>query len=126
MAPWVWPQQAWRLKMVFVVSYTWPRASTILSGSGCWLVALRYPLEASNIDAGPVNPLWARRAAVTPSLAARPALKGLAIVPKLSMSPDAWVPAIPSAWRMVSSSSPKSFPAATAAPKVPQVPVGCQ
>ena len=71
------------------------------------------------------NPRFARRAAVTPVAAARPACSGLVIVPKTAFRAAACVPAIPNAWAVVLASSSRSCAEAAAAPKQPTVPVAC-
>jgi len=63
--------------------------------------------------------------AITPDSAARPAWNDLMVVPKFSRKPAAELPAIPMTRATADASSPRTFAAATAAPKVPTVPFTC-
>ena len=72
-----------------------------------------------------VNPSLARRAAITPLRAARPACSGLTIVPMFSFSPQAEDAAMPRAWAVAIASRPSTRAAAAAAPIVPIDDVQC-
>jgi hypothetical protein len=78
------------------------------------------------IDAGARKPARASAAACRPALAAQPGWKRFVQAPSArnSIDPAAWLPATPSAVVMPAASSPKTTPAAAAAPKAPHVPVG--
>ena len=65
--------------------------------SGCGVITFMNPSGDSRIRDEDVNPRFASSAAVSPACAARPAWNGLHIEPNTSVSPDAWVAAMPSA-----------------------------
>ncbi len=70
-----------------------------------------------------MKPLAAISAASSPARAALPHTKLLAIVACISRTPDAWATARPMACTIRCVSNSRSFPAATAAPIPPAIPV---
>src|SRR5206468_11725791 len=83
-------------------------------------------LAASSAASEAVRPSRASCAARMPLCAAWPAWYGFVIEPKFSLSPDAIEAAMPRAWRVWLTSSPRSLDAAAAQPRVPMVEVACQ
>ena len=88
--------------------------------------AAQKPFRPSRTARGPVSPARARSAASTPLWAAMPPWARQTSLPSLSDSdsPDAKLPATPSASAMPSADMPKSLAAMAAAPNTPQVAVG--
>ena len=80
----------------------------------------------SSVAAAAVKPRSASSAATMPFRAASPTLTLFAMVPRLSISPHAWVAPRPIARTIRSASSASSLPTAVAAPITPQVLVMCQ
>ena len=86
------------------------------------------PSSVSSTLAGPVKPIAASSAAMTPAWAARPGCRRLLIAPSALKAnrPDPCVAPRPSAQAVASSSSLKSTAPAAAAPSGPHTPVRCQ
>jgi hypothetical protein len=87
--------------------------------------AARKPLGCSSASGDAVMPLAASRAASTPFCAARPAWKGLVMLPKFATSPPAMEAAMASAFAVSSTFIFEMREAAAAAAMVPNTAVGC-
>src|SRR5215467_1153920 len=85
--------------------------------------ARKNPRSASRAIGEAVKPSAASSAATTPLSAARPAWKGLVIVPQFSRNPAACVAPRLNARRVASRSRPRTFAAPAAAPIAPHVAV---
>jgi hypothetical protein len=114
------------LKAIPSVSQRLPSSAVSAAGSNSPRWEASNPKRPSSTLAGPVAPWAARAAAVIPAKAAQPACSGFVCEPSArnSISPEAWLPAIPSAFAVCSAESPRRRAVAAAAAKTPQTEVG--